>query len=514
MTTFPAAGYIGGDTRTEAEVEQAFEDWLAATRQLVGAQAISTLTIASGAVTPTRGTHAVDTEALAASDDLDTISTANLPDGSWLLIFSADNARNVVVRHNQGGAGKILLADGANLTLDDTSQWLLLRRSGIDWVEVDRGYGNQKVLWRAFLGAAGLADANVYTRTQTWRDGGDVATTGSALGLPDGQAFNLTGTANVPGFASKGVGTIIIVRHAAAHTLVHHATDFICKGAASVVCAAGDHSAWHEYATGQWRMISFDRADGTALVASSAFTMPPGSLVPYAGIAAPSGWLLCGGQAVSRATYAALFAALCPSLGGFTVTIASPAVVTLGSHGLRTGDRIRLSTTGALPTGLSTNTDYYVNRVDANSFNLSATPGGANINTSGSQSGSHSAQSFAHGAGDGSTTFNLPDLRGRVVAGADAMGGTAAGRLTSAGAGIFAEATGAAGGTQTHTLSTPEIPSHSHTMSDTTVGTGSGSQFSRASFTPQGSPATSSAGGGGAHQNTQPTITLGYIIKT
>lgn len=39
----------------------------------------------------------------------------------------------------------------------------------------------------------------------------------------------------------------------------------------------------------------------------------------------------------------------------------------------------------------------------------------------------------AYGAGDGSSTFSLPDLRGRVPAGRDNMGGSAASRLTAAG---------------------------------------------------------------------------------
>lgn len=54
-----------------------------------------------------------------------------------------------------------------------------------------------------------------------------------------------------------------------------------------------------------------------------------------------------------------------------------------------------------------------------------------------------------YGAGDGSTTFNLPDLRGRVVAGKDDMGGTSANRLTSP---INGDNLGAAGGGQSNTV--------------------------------------------------------------
>ena len=75
-----------------------------------------------------------------------------------------------------------------------------------------------------------------------------------------------------------------------------------------------------------------------------------------------------------------------------TITIASPGVVSWTGHGLAADTAIILNTTGALPTGLTAGTTYYVRNPAANSFELSATVGGASINTSGSQSGTHTAQ--------------------------------------------------------------------------------------------------------------------------
>jgi microcystin-dependent protein len=161
--------------------------------------------------------------------------------------------------------------------------------------------------------------------------------------------------------------------------------------------------------------------------------VPAGVMMPFGGTAAPDGFLLCDGSAVSRATYYVLFAAV-----GTT-----------------------------------------------------------------------------YGAGDGSTTFNLPDLRGRVAAGKDNMGGSAANRLTSGGSGIVGTTLGAAGGAETHTLTTAQIPSHSHTIlgGDTTpasftgrAGQGDGSNNYNWN--------SGSAGGGGAHPNVQPTIILNWIIST
>src|SRR5574343_567108 len=74
-----------------------------------------------------------------------------------------------------------------------------------------------------------------------------------------------------------------------------------------------------------------------------------------------------------------------------------------------------------------------------------------------------------HGAGDGSTTFNLPDRRGRVAVGKDNMGGTPANRVTSAVSGVDGATLGAVGGSQslmahTHTASVTD-PGHNHTVS-------------------------------------------------
>lgn len=165
----------------------------------------------------------------------------------------------------------------------------------------------------------------------------------------------------------------------------------------------------------------------------------------FAGTSAPSLWLFCFGQAVSRTTYAALFAAI-----GTT-----------------------------------------------------------------------------YGAGDGSTTFNLPDLRGRVIAGQDDMGGTSANRLTGITGSVDGDVLGAVGGAESVTLDTTMIPAHGHSITDPghihtqgkaiTVGQNSGAGspvFS--SYADSNSAVTGisiqNTGGGLAHANVPPLIVLNYII--
>jgi microcystin-dependent protein len=165
-----------------------------------------------------------------------------------------------------------------------------------------------------------------------------------------------------------------------------------------------------------------------------------------------------------------------------------------------------------------------------------------------------------YGVGNGSTTFNVPDLRGRVAVGLDNMGGTDATRLD------LANTLGTSAGAQYHTLTTAQLashthtgPSHTHTFTTSDVsanhshnyydsfyaegdqanygfgGSPVGSDYDNSPIGYQwyrateghstghthsgttagsGTGATGSAGGDTAHNNMQPSLLLNYIIKT
>lgn len=83
--------------------------------------------------------------------------------------------------------------------------------------------------------------------------------------------------------------------------------------------------------------------------------------------------------------------------GQVTISIASPAVVDWAGHGLNVDSEVVFTTDGALPTGLTAGTRYYVISAGfgANSFQVSATPQGAAIETSGTQSGTHTATNIS-----------------------------------------------------------------------------------------------------------------------
>ena len=109
--------------------------------------------------------------------------------------------------------------------------------------------------------------------------------------------------------------------------------------------------------------------------------------------------------------------------------------------------------------------------------------------------------------GNGTTTVGVPDRRGRVGAGKDNMGGTAANRLTGTSGGVPGATLGAVGGAQQHAMITAEMPAHQHQLTKNYAWGGAGG-ITWYSGQTQGSesPWTTSAGGNAPHNNVQPTI--------
>lgn len=94
----------------------------------------------------------------------------------------------------------------------------------------------------------------------------------------------------------------------------------------------------------------------------------------------------------------------------FTVTIASPGVVT-SNVPLVDDTPVRLLTTGALPTGLTVGTLYYVVNSSGTTFELAATAGGTPINTSGTQSGTHRISSRGENLANLANASGVPTIQ-------------------------------------------------------------------------------------------------------
>ena len=157
--------------------------------------------------------------------------------------------------------------------------------------------------------------------------------------------------------------------------------------------------------------------------------LPVGTVLPFAGSGAQTGWLYCNGQAANRTTYSVLFTAI-----GTT-----------------------------------------------------------------------------YGVGDGSSTFNLPDLRGRVPAGLDVDASGFANRITVTASDVSGTVLGSTGGSQTHILTAGELPTSATYQKETSHGGQSGTAGSGLAQSPAQTALTGA--NNEAHLNLQPTIILNYIIR-
>jgi hypothetical protein len=160
-----------------------------------------------------------------------------------------------------------------------------------------------------------------------------------------------------------------------------------------------------------------------------------------------------------------------PTNAAATMTIASPCVVTWVEHQLPDKTAIRFTTNGTLPTGIVSGTIYYVqDTITADTFYISATPGGVPLNTSSSQSGTHAVVATRHDVYEallagGSVTASIATTVltvSAVISGSLAVGMQLTGTGVTVGTTITALLTGT-GGTGTYTVSA------SQTVGSTTI---------------------------------------------
>ena len=113
------------------------------------AGAVAALNISSGQVTPTGQHHSLETESLAATDDLDTVVATDASDGDFFYAYAANASRTVVIKHN---TGNIWCADGNDIQLDDTNKLVLFF------------YVSSFSKWIVLAGGGEIADLSVTTQ--------------------------------------------------------------------------------------------------------------------------------------------------------------------------------------------------------------------------------------------------------------------------------------------------------------------------------------------------------------
>lgn len=130
------------------------------------------------------------------------------------------------------------------------------------------------------------------------------------IGAESKFGLNVTGST-----AITSLGSVANVRKrlrfSGALTLTHNGTSLILPGGANITTAAGDIAEFVSDNSGNWRCVFYT----VASAAPVASVFPSGMVAPFAISTAPAGWLECDGAAVSRTTYAALFAAIGTTFG-------------------------------------------------------------------------------------------------------------------------------------------------------------------------------------------------------
>jgi len=211
----------------------------------------------------------------------------------------------------------------------------------------------------------------------------------------DGQVINYISTNTNTGPATlnaSGFGAVQIVRDSATGPGALTGGELVATNAVSVI---------YDATAGTFHILSPITWPNTAGV-------PVGAIIPFAGFTAPANSAFAYGQAVSRVTYASLFTAFTSTQNG-SLTLGSPII-----------------------TGLTDTTQFgrgqYVESlgIPGGATILSCTSSTCTLSANATTTRTGSITFFAYGNGDGVTTFNLPDYRGKGLAGRDNMGGTAA----------------------------------------------------------------------------------------
>lgn len=170
-----------------------------------------------------------------------------------------------------------------------------------------------------------------------------------------------------------------------------------------------------------------------------------GTVLPWSGLIAPSQYVFTYGQELIRTDYPEFYSA---------ITLQTNVICTASSNTL-TG----ISDTSQIPVGADIELSLCV---PPGSTVISKTSGTVTLNNPANVSLNATARFFPYGNGDGSTTFNVPDLRDVVLAGRPNMGGSDRGLITSTYFGTNPAALGALGGSQSHTQTISEMAMHSH----------------------------------------------------
>lgn len=243
--------------------------------------------------------------------------------------------------------------------------------------------------------------------------------------------------------------------------------------------------------------------------------VPTGSVTPFAGQSAPSGWLLCNGAAVSRTTYAALYAIIGTTYGSGngSNTFNLPDLqgrFPLGANstyarGAKGGEETHILTVDEMPSHTHTQNAHNHSAsgssasAGAHTHTLTVNSGGSHNHTASSGSnGSHAHDIIIYGYGRSASLNSGSDSSYRIQYDASTANYSSGRFYTQTSGSHTHSVTVNSGGSHSHTGSAQSAGAHSHTITVSVSSTTATNQ---------------NTGGGKSHNNMPPYLAMNYIIK-
>jgi len=320
-----------------------------------------------------------------------------------------------------GGATTTVLVGGG--TTPDAPVWTTATGTGAP----------VRAIAPAITGAATIEDLT-FSKTLKTFQGSDVASAND-MTLGDGNFFDITGTTTINTIASKGVGTMVVLRFDGILQLTH-SNDLFLPTAANVTTAVGDLAAFYEYASGDWRCLDYTRADGSAFSAIKLATARAIGGVSFDGTAAITPTTIV----VADTEDATTFVGLWNSATGNLLPKTDETLTYVANTGILTATGFAGPLTGNV-TGDATGSSGTCSGLAATATALATTRAIYGNNFDGTAALTQVIASTYGGTGNGFTkftgpttaekTFTLPDSSQTLLYSGGALGTPSGGTLTN-----------------------------------------------------------------------------------
>lgn len=356
------------------------------------------------------------------------------------------------------------------------------------------------------------------------------------LGAVTSDHANITGTTTITGLGTVGAGTHRTVRFASSLILTHNGTSLILPSGENIVTVANDVMECYSLGAGNWIVTHYSRASGESIVVPPPVTVRASTTVAITLSTGLNATDVIDGVTLNADDLVLVKDQASPEENGVYLVAVVPARhVGYSSYDAHAGAHITIQEGTVNKSAKWQCTSPVGGTLDATAIDwiLTSTPIASTLDYSGLEAKVPNGWFLCNGqeldetdfatlfdaisttyntGGEGAGNFRVPDVRGRVIAGTDDMGGGSANRITVP---FNGDTLGASGGAEEHTLVLGESPAHTHTSPLRARTNGERSSSAHSYNDNEGSTVnleTTSVGSDNPHNNVQPTIIMNKII--